>query len=78
MWAQASWLSSKNARSTRPVPSSRVVKMTRRPERMGGVWVAALAPHDQHGPAVFGVAQPPGRDHAQFGQEGVVVRHQVA
>ncbi len=44
VWAQASWESSKKARSTRPVPSSRVVKMTRLPERMGGVWVAALAP----------------------------------
>lgn len=42
--AQASWESSKKARSTRPVPSSSVVKMTRLPERIGGVWVAALAP----------------------------------
>lgn len=44
VWAQVSCESSKNARSTRPVPSSRVEKMTRRPERIGGVWVAALAP----------------------------------
>lgn len=44
VWAHASWESSKKARSTRPVPSSRVVKTTRLPERMGGVWVAALAP----------------------------------
>ena len=33
VWAHASWESSKKARSTRPVPSSRVVKMTRLPER---------------------------------------------
>ncbi len=44
MCAQASWESSKKARSTRPVPSSRVEKMTRLPDRIGGVWVAALAP----------------------------------
>ncbi len=44
VWAQVSCESSKKARSTRPVPSSRVEKMTRRPERIGGVWVAALAP----------------------------------
>ncbi len=44
MCAHASCESSKNARSTSPVPSSRVEKMTRLPERIGGVWVAALAP----------------------------------
>lgn len=44
MCAHAAWLSSKKARSTRPVPSSSVVKMTRLPDRIGGVWVAAFAP----------------------------------
>ncbi len=44
VWAQRPWLSSKNARSDRPVGSSRVAKMTRLPERIGGVWVATLTP----------------------------------
>ena len=36
--------SSKNVASTGPVASSRVRKTTRRPERIGGVWVATLTP----------------------------------
>lgn len=42
--AHRSWESSKNARSTRPEPSSRVTKMTLLPDGMGGVWVEARTP----------------------------------
>ena len=36
--------SSKNVASTGPLPSSRVRNTTRRPDRIGGVWVATLTP----------------------------------
>ena len=36
--------SSKKVASTGPVASSRVTKTTRRPDRMGGVWVATFTP----------------------------------
>ena len=36
--------SSKKVASIGPVPSSRVRKTTRRPDRIGGVWVATLTP----------------------------------
>src|SRR5919107_1207362 len=42
--AYGPWTSSKNVASTGPVESSRVRKITRRPERIGGVWVATLTP----------------------------------
>ena len=42
--AYGPWASSKNVASTGPVPSSRVRKTTRRPDRIGGVWVATLTP----------------------------------
>ena len=42
--AYGPWASSKNVASTGPVASSRVRKMTRRPDRIGGVWVATLTP----------------------------------
>jgi hypothetical protein len=42
--AHRGWTDSKNARSTGPVASSRVVKMIRRPDRMAGVWVAIFTP----------------------------------
>ncbi len=41
VWAHRSWESSKKARSTSPLPSSRVTKMIRRPDAMGGGWVEA-------------------------------------
>ncbi len=44
MAAYGPWTSSKNVASLGPVPSSKVKKTTRRPERIGGVWVATLAP----------------------------------
>ena len=42
--AYGPWTSSKNVASTGPVASSRVRKTTRRPDRIGGVWVATLTP----------------------------------
>ena len=44
MAAQGPWASSKNVAPIGPIASSRVTTMTRRPERTGGVWVAALTP----------------------------------
>jgi error-prone DNA polymerase len=42
--AQPTWASSKKVASSGPVASSSVTKMTRRPERIGGVWVATFTP----------------------------------
>ncbi len=42
--AYGPWTSSKNVASTAPVASSRVRNTTRRPDRIGGVWVATLTP----------------------------------
>ena len=44
MAAYGPWTSSKKVQSEGPVPSSRVRKTTRRPERTGGVCVATLTP----------------------------------
>src|SRR3954463_14477712 len=74
--AYGPWASSKKVASAQPVPSSRVTKTTRRPERIGGVWVATLTPATstsaslRQGSISLPRAGPPARrDGAQLAEE---------
>ena len=70
----ASW---KKVASTQPVPSSTLMKTTRRPPRMGGVWVATRIPATSTSRSVAQAQQILGRRDAQFCQQRRVAFHQV-